>query len=100
MQNFLKSLKERYEAFKAENPKVRIRDAAKQLGVSEAELVACGIGETAIRLEGDFREMLKDVPSLGYVMALTRNDHVVHERKGVYEPVSYTHLTLPTTERV
>jgi iron complex transport system ATP-binding protein len=74
---------------KAENPKVRIRKAAKQLGVSEAELVACGIGQTAIRLEGDFREMLKDVPSLGYVMALTRNDHVVHERKGVYEQVSF-----------
>jgi len=89
MKNFLKTLKERYEAFKAENPKVRIREAAKQLGVSEAELVACGIGETAIRLEGDFREMLKDVPSLGYVMALTRNDHVVHERKGIYEQVSF-----------
>lgn len=89
MQTFLKTLKERYEAFKAEHPKARIREAAKQLGVSEAELVACGMGETAIRLEGDFRDMLKDVPSLGYVMALTRNDHVVHERKGIYEQVSF-----------
>ncbi|WP_234734140.1 hemin-degrading factor [Tellurirhabdus bombi] len=82
-------LKKQYEAFKAENPKVRIRDAAKQLGVSEAELVATGIGETATKLEGDFKELLKEVPTLGYVMALTRNESVVHERKGEYLNVSF-----------
>lgn len=82
-------LKKQYAAFKAENPKVRIRDAANQLGVSEAELVATGLGETAIQLEGDFRELLKEVPTLGYVMALTRNDSVVHERKGNYLNVSF-----------
>jgi putative hemin transport protein len=82
-------LKKQYAAFKAENPKVRIRDAASQLGVSEAALVATGVGETAIQLEGDFRELLKEVPTLGYVMALTRNDSVVHERKGDYLNVSF-----------
>ncbi|GAB3908018.1 hemin-degrading factor [Larkinella knui] len=82
-------LKKQYAAFKAENPKVRIRDAAQQLGVSEAELVATGIGETATQLAGDFRELLKEVPTLGYVMALTRNDSVVHERKGEYLNVSF-----------
>jgi len=82
-------LKKQYAAFKAENPKSRIRDAAKQLGVSEAQLVATGIGETAIRLDGDFRELLKEVPTLGYVMALTRNDSIVHERKGEYKDVSF-----------
>ncbi|GAB4031197.1 hemin-degrading factor [Spirosoma gilvum] len=87
------SLKERWSAFKAENPKTRIRDAAKQLGVSEAELVATQIGKTVQRLEGDFRELLKEVPSLGYVMALTRNDNIVHERKGVYKNVSFRDQT-------
>lgn len=82
-------LKTLYAAFRTENPKARIRDAAAQLGVSEAELVATGLGETAIRLDGDFRELLKQVPSLGYVMALTRNDSVVHERKGDYQNVSF-----------
>ncbi|WP_373331547.1 hypothetical protein [Salmonirosea aquatica] len=43
-------LKTRWADFRAENPKTRIRDAARQLGVSEAELVATGIGETATRL--------------------------------------------------
>lgn len=79
----------RWQQFKQDNPKVRIRDAAKQLGASEAELVALGLGDTATRLEGDFREILKEVGSLGYVMALTRNDEVVHERKGVYEDISF-----------
>ena len=83
------SLKERYQDFKIENPKVRIRDAAKQLGVSEAELLASSVGENVIRLTGDFRELLKEVPTLGYVMALTRNESCVHERKGIYEKVSF-----------
>ncbi|WP_028298313.1 hemin-degrading factor [Olivibacter sitiensis] len=82
--NVMTSLKERYEHFKAENPKVRIRDAAKQLGVSEAELVAL----TAIRLQDDIEAILKDIPQLGYVMALTRNDYAVHERKGEYRKVA------------
>lgn len=82
-------LKKQYTAFKVENPKVRIRDAAQQLGVSEAELLATGVGETVTQLEGDFRELLKEVPTLGYVMALTRNESVVHERKGEYKDVSF-----------
>jgi putative hemin transport protein len=82
-------LKERWAEFKTANPKTRIRDAARELDTTEADLVGTGLGENVILLEGDFRELLKDVTSLGYVMALTRNDHVVHERKGVYENVSF-----------
>ncbi|WP_266362592.1 hemin-degrading factor [Tellurirhabdus rosea] len=82
-------LKKQYAAFRAENPTVRIREAASRLGVSEAELVATGLGETATRLQGDFCQLLQEVPSLGYVMALTRNNSVVHERKGVYQDVSF-----------
>ena len=87
------SLNERWAALKEENPKTRIRDAANQLGVSEAELLATQVGETVQKLEGDFRDLLKDVPTLGYVMALTRNDSIVHERKGVYEKVSFRDQT-------
>lgn len=85
----LAELKESWEAFKVQNPKTRIRDAARELNSTEAELIATGLGESVIRLEGDFRELLKEIGSLGHVMALTRNDHVVHERKGVYENVSF-----------
>ena len=82
-------LKESWKEFKTLNPKTRIRDAAKELNTTEAELVATGIGENVTLLEGDFRELLKEVGTLGHVMALTRNDHVVHERKGTYENVSF-----------
>ena len=81
------SLKEQYELFKAENPKVRIRDAAKQLGVSEAELVATG--DHNVALKTDFENILKEINTLGHVMALTRNDHAVHERKGTYTKASF-----------
>lgn len=87
MENATISLKEQYEAFKQDNPKVRIRDAAKQLGVSEAELVAVGSQNIALRPE--FEDILKAIPTLGYVMALTRNDHAVHERKGTYTKAGF-----------
>ncbi len=83
------SLKDRYLSFKEANPQIRIRDAAQHLGVSEAELLATSVGDNVVRLSGDFRALLKEIPSLGYVMALTRNESCVHERKGVYEKVSF-----------
>ncbi|GGH51860.1 hemin-degrading factor [Dyadobacter endophyticus] len=82
-------LKERWADYKLANPKTRIRDAAKALDTSEAELLATGLGENVQLLDGDFRDLIKEVGSLGHVMALTRNEHVVHERKGVYEKISF-----------
>jgi putative hemin transport protein len=83
------SLKEQWEQLKTENPKLRIRDAAKQLGVSEAELLATGVGHTVTKLEGDWKAFLVEVAALGKVMALTRNDDAVHERKGVYNNITF-----------
>lgn len=79
------NLKTVWSEFRVANPKIRIRDVAKQLGVSEMELLATGIGENVVRLNDKFDELLHEVHKLGYVMALTRNEQIVHERKGVYE---------------
>lgn len=80
------NLKQKWALLREENPKIRIRNAAEELGVSEAELLATGCGETVTRLEvKDWSEFLKQLEPLGRVMALTRNDQFVHERKGVYE---------------
>ncbi len=87
MSNTTLALKEQYEALKAETPKLRIRDAAKQLGVSEVDLVATS--ENNIALKSDFESILKEIQSLGYVMALTRNDYAVHERKGIYTKAGF-----------
>ncbi|MFA6056633.1 MAG: ChuX/HutX family heme-like substrate-binding protein [Taibaiella sp.] len=83
------SLKEQWEQLKTENPKLRIRDAAKQLGVSEAELLATGVGHNVTKLEGDWKAFLVEVAALGKVMALTRNDDAVHERKGIYNNITF-----------
>lgn len=74
----------RWAELKVATPHIRIRNAADQLGVPEAVLLAtrCGYGVT--RLKNEFRKILQKVESLGRVMALTRNDEVVLERKGVY----------------
>lgn len=81
-------LARRWSAVRVANPKLRIRDAAKTLCTSEAELVATGCGTTAIRLQGPWGDLLKQVPTLGRVMALTRNEQAVHERYGTYKDVS------------
>jgi len=64
--------------------KMRARDAAEFLGVSECELIAAGVGLSTTRLAGEWVAMLKRIKGLGRVMALTRNHAVVHERHGVY----------------
>lgn len=78
------TLKQRWEELIATQPKMRIRNAAESLGVSEAELLATRIGDGVTRLRSEFPAILGEVPKLGRVMALTRNADVVHERKGVY----------------
>ncbi len=74
----------RWASLRAAEPALRIRDAADRLGVTELELVASGVGQTAIRLDAEWGALLAALPSLGPVMALTRNDHVVHEKTGPY----------------
>jgi len=84
------ALATRWQAFRHDNPQVRIRDAARALGVSELELVATGCGNTATRLSADWRHLVAELYRLGPVMALTRNDHVVHEKIGSYGRLSHS----------
>ena len=73
-------LAERWADFQQANPKSRIRDAAAHLGSSETELLATrntgAVDSPVVGLTGDFRELLKQMPALGRVMALTRNESV------------------------
>ena len=84
------NLKERWDQLKAENPKLRTKNAADELGVSEAELVAsiCD-GETVIQLTEDWEGIITEVETLGEVMALTRNESAVHEKNGTYQNISF-----------
>lgn len=72
---------------RAENPTMRERDLAAQLGISEAELVAAHCGDSVRRIEPRVNDVLLGLGAVGEVMALTRNESAVHEKIGVYEKV-------------
>lgn len=72
---------------RADNPKVRERDLAAQLGISEAELVAAHCGDGVVRVEPRVNDLLTGLEAVGEVMALTRNESAVHEKIGVYDKV-------------
>jgi putative hemin transport protein len=80
------------------NEKMRHRDIANQLGISEGELLASFLGIhtapsvageiQAIRLHSKWAEIMTSIESLGEVMALTRNASCVHEKVGIYQNAS------------
>lgn len=87
-----------FAAMRRDGPR-RHRDIAKILSISEAELLAahCGPIPTeepsaleVTRLKPQWAEQISGMESLGSVMALTRNASCVHEKVGVYAPVSQT----------
>jgi putative hemin transport protein len=73
---------ERFAGLIAERPGLRVRDAADALGVPEAAIVAGLAG--AQRLRPDWPALLDAIAEAGEVMALTRNEHCVHEKHGTY----------------
>ncbi|MGU3780731.1 hemin-degrading factor [Burkholderia metallica] len=68
---------------------LRNRDVAQALGVSEGEALAAFVGEHVVRLDARFPAMFEEMPRLGRVMALTRNDTAVHEKDGEYAQMSH-----------
>jgi putative hemin transport protein len=80
------------------NEKMRHRDIAKQLGISEGKLISTFTGINTIpseageiqviRLHPKWLEIMSSVGSLGEVMALTRNASCVHEKVGIYKNAS------------
>ncbi|MBN7810090.1 hemin-degrading factor [Algoriphagus sp. H41] len=87
LQESVQSLKQAWDALKVSEPTLRIRDAAAKLGVSEAELLATGIGANVIRLTDNFEEQLTEFPKLGRVMSLTRSEGCVLEHKGPFQKI-------------
>lgn len=79
------TLKQAWQALRADHPHMRIRDAAATLGVSEAELLITDCGDRVTRLREHWPALLSAIGTLGPVMALTRNAFAVHEKTGIYE---------------
>ena len=80
------TLAERWSTLRTEQPKLQIRDAARALGASEAQLLATNIGKGVTRLQADGnqpREIMRAALDLGLVQAITRNENGVIETTGV-----------------
>jgi putative hemin transport protein len=82
------NLLERYQELQRREGPLRARDAAQRLGTTEAALVACGATGPATPMRPDWAALICALPRAGRVMALTRNEHAVHERHGAYLDVS------------
>lgn len=68
-----------------QNPKMRDRDLADHIGISEAELVVSFVGHGTHRITPNFEVLFPGLAQLGEVMALTRNESAVHEKIGPFE---------------
>lgn len=85
----MNDIAERYATLTRDAGKpLRARDAAQRLGTSEAALVVSGATGRATPMRGDWAALIAAMPEAGRIMALTRNDHAVHERHGRFEDVS------------
>src|SRR5690554_439143 len=81
----LETLVNQWNVMKAEQPKLRIRNAARELSVSEAELLATQCGQSVTRLTvNEWKDLFGQLEKLGTVMSLTRNDDAVHEKHGEF----------------
>ncbi|MBD3892692.1 ChuX/HutX family heme-like substrate-binding protein [Hydrogenophaga sp.] len=72
---------------------LRAREAAAFIGQSEGAALAAHVGLheqalQAVPLHGNWLELLQSLQACGPLLALTRNDSVVHEKTGVYQKIS------------
>ena len=91
------SIRQSFQTLRTDE-KTRHRDIAKELGMSEGELIAAFTGNNtipsevgqmqAIRLYAKWADIMASIEPLGEVMALTRNESCVHEKVGIYKNVS------------
>jgi putative hemin transport protein len=79
-----RALRSAFAAALAGPKRPRVRDLAASLGVREGELIASRVGHGATALVLDVPGLLGGLFAVGRVMALTRNESCVHERKGRY----------------
>jgi putative hemin transport protein len=87
-ENSTERLRAAWKGIQQAKPGIRIREAAADLGSSEAALLATTIGDDTVRLDGDWQNFVKRLPELGRVMALTRNNGCILEHKGTFQKVT------------
>ena len=74
----------RWLALKEENPVKYARDIAAMMHISEAQLTWERVGHDAWRLNGEVREVLGALETVGDVKCICRNEYAVHEQIGSF----------------
>lgn len=69
-----------------EEPRDSVREATIHRRISEVEWLALACGRTVTRLCG-LRDLIKELPQLGKVKAVTGNCQAVHEKVGQYQTI-------------
>jgi putative hemin transport protein len=87
-ENSITTLRTAWKGIQQAKPGIRIREAAADLGSSEAELLATTIGDETVRLDGNWQELVKRLPELGHVMSLTRNNGCILEHRGTFQKIN------------
>lgn len=87
LEDYSTSLRRAWDVLQQTKPGIRIREAAKELNSSEAQLLATRPGENVVRLKGPWPELLTSFKTLGKVMSLTRNDSCILEHKGTFQRI-------------
>ncbi|MCX7764360.1 MAG: hemin-degrading factor [Bacteroidia bacterium] len=80
----MENLRAAYEALRAREPHLYLREAAQRLGVSEMALLRLQLGNGVVRLRPEIPALLQALPSFGPLKALSRNPWAVIETTGTY----------------
>ena len=76
-----KAIKIEWKTLQSKNNKIRIRDAAKQLGTSEASLLSTEIDDSVSFLNiNNYDDFFAEILSMDRIMLLIRSESVVHEK--------------------
>ncbi|EPK7358460.1 hemin-degrading factor [Kluyvera ascorbata] len=84
MQNAPTELWQRYQTVKTSGAAKYARDIAAAMGISEAELTSARVGHDAKRLQGEIRDILGALESVGETKCICRNEYAVHEQVGAF----------------
>ncbi|MEX3018551.1 hemin-degrading factor [Kluyvera sp. STS39-E] len=74
----------RWLELKEQNPGKYARDIAGMMNISEAQLTSARVGHDAKRLQGEVRDILSALESVGETKCICRNEYAVHEQVGAF----------------
>lgn len=87
------TLRSEWMRLRASETRMHALELSESLGVSECQLLASACGAagpvSATRLAAKWPDLIRELPKLGHVKAVTRNRHAVIEVEGTYDNIEF-----------